>query len=663
MSPLGASAQDAVLYVSPSGDDAHPGTLEQPMQSVAAAFNRAEAGRQIRLLPGRYLGINRLRLNQGAPERPIVIRGHSTHPDSLAIIDGQGQPGLEQSNACFLLAGVHWVVIQDLSFRNCWTDAINIAGSSYITIAGNDFLGSRRAVQPTSGTHHVLVEHNTFEQDERVWTTWAWDDLHHGEREPLGHFNGALLHPKESDGGHVMRGNLVKNVFNGFRTRPERLNEDANIEVYDNTFVNVRDNALEPEGYVWNHHYFRNRLYNSRKSFSIDEVEGGGVYIWGNVQWQEARPTLGPSTRGGGAQSISGLWKFHESARLDTVWIFNNSFFTKARVFKDLRRPFSNIYHVNNAYAFFDGGGWGLDHWEPSYTFDHDCANLQPASVLRNNGASLHSVTTDDLFTDPLEGDLRLTPQSPCRDAGTVLSLPAFGWTQSFSGAAPDIGSFEDTTWVEGPPFRYQEPPGGDGFDERPRITRHRAEADRLTLHFSAPLDVATVSAAAVQVFVDAAPVPVIAATLRSDGYTLDLATAAPLSEARLTLAMDPLPLGTNGQPATHWASTVPYALGLSTTRPTAARSTIPPPQPPRLSLYPNPSTGPTSLAFTMERAGPIQINLYDLTGRRLYTATRTLAPGRHIYRLEVATLPAGLYLLRLRTPARSTTQTLTVVR
>ncbi|MEM9665475.1 MAG: hypothetical protein AAF970_11100, partial [Bacteroidota bacterium] len=115
MSPLGASAQDAVLYVSPSGDDAHPGTLEQPMQSVAAAFNRAEAGRQIRLLPGRYLGINRLRLNQGAPERPIVIRGHSTHPDSLAIIDGQGQPGLEQSNACFLLAGVHWVVIQDLA--------------------------------------------------------------------------------------------------------------------------------------------------------------------------------------------------------------------------------------------------------------------------------------------------------------------------------------------------------------------------------------------------------------------------------------------------------------------------------------------------------------------------------------------------------------------
>lgn len=655
-----------VLYVGTTGNDANDGTRQAPLATIVSAFARAQAGTQVLVLPGRYVGANRLRINKGEPEHPIVIRSMSRHPDSLAIIDGGGQPELEQLNICFLLAGVHWVTIQNLRFENCWTDAINIAGSSYITLAGNTFIGSRRAIQPTGGTHHVLVENNTYEQDERVWTTWAWDDLHHGEHERLGHFNGALFHPSGSEGGHVMRGNVIKNVFNGFRTRPDHLDQDANIEVYDNTFINVRDNAIEPEGYVWNHHYYRNRLFNSRKSFSIHDVRGGGaVYIWGNIQWQEAIPKLGPNTQNGSAQRISGLWKLRNSPLADTVWIFNNSFYTEADVFKDLELPFTNIQHINNAYSFFGSGEWGLRDWDASYRFNHDCTNETPPRLLQANGQAHQSVTTSALFVDPLNGNLRLVPSSPCRDAGHRLRLPMFGWTQTFTGAAPDIGSFEDSTWVEGPAFRYREPPGTDRYDERPRIVRHHVDGPHLSLFFSAPLNTATVDARALNLFLDATPVAIASLSLSDDGYILKAMTVRDLSRGDLALAFDPLPMGTNDQPATHWASTIPFAWDEAppTARPTAQEAMPEIPAPTSLAVYPNPANANTAVAWTMPTSGRVRLDVYDLLGRRLASETRFYEAGEHVHPLDTRTYASGLHLIRLQAASLVMTQAFLIAR
>ncbi|MEM6286062.1 MAG: T9SS type A sorting domain-containing protein [Bacteroidota bacterium] len=650
-----ARAQGAAIYVSPSGDDAAAGDRDTPLRSFEVAFGRADAGDTVRLLPGRYTGTHRLRGGGGTADRPVVVIADT--PGS-AVIDGARAPGLDQPARCLTIEDTRGVVVQELVFENCWTDVVRIDRSGYVTFAGNVFRGGRRAIEPRGGTHHVLVEGNTFEQDERVWTTWAWDDLHHGENEPLAHFNGALLHPNDSDGGHVMRGNTIRNVFNGFRTKPSRAREDTNIEVTDNLFVNVRDNAIEPEVHVWNHHYARNRFVNSRKSFSIDEVRGGAVYIWGNVQWQEAAPVLGPSTQGGGRQRISGLWKFQESPLADTVWVFNNSFYTEAGVFKDLRAPFPNLRHTNNAYAFIGSGRWRMDHWDDSFAVDHDCANDDPPQAARDAGQAANAVRTDVLFADGLAGDLTLRTDSPCRDAGAALRLPAFGWTQPFEGAAPDAGAFEGAAPVEGPPFRYRTPPGGDLYAERPRITQHRLEGDRLTLHLSAPLDAATVSAEALTVLSGSVSVGVGALALSVDGYTLDVALDAPVVEDGLAIAFDPVPVGMSGEPFTHWASTVGYAAAVA---PPVDREPTPDAVPAlTVSLVPNPAVRQARLVLSAPAAGAVEVGVYDLTGRRVGGASARA--GAREVPLDVGRLAAGLYVVRVRAGETVATHRLTVL-
>ncbi|SHK17132.1 family 10 glycosylhydrolase [Hymenobacter psychrotolerans] len=66
---------------------------------------------------------------------------------------------------------------------------------------------------------------------------------------------------------------------------------------------------------------------------------------------------------------------------------------------------------------------------------------------------------------------------------------------------------------------------------------------------------------------------------------------------------------------------------------------------------YPNPFQAETRLAFTLPTAGPAEMRLLDLTGREVaLLASGRHAAGRHELTLRAAALPAGLYVLVLRT-------------
>ena len=65
----------------------------------------------------------------------------------------------------------------------------------------------------------------------------------------------------------------------------------------------------------------------------------------------------------------------------------------------------------------------------------------------------------------------------------------------------------------------------------------------------------------------------------------------------------------------------------------------------------PNPATNELVIAFSLGSASPATIELVDIAGRRvLERDVGTMGPGEHVLRLEEArSLPAGLYLARLR--------------
>jgi flagellar hook capping protein FlgD len=87
------------------------------------------------------------------------------------------------------------------------------------------------------------------------------------------------------------------------------------------------------------------------------------------------------------------------------------------------------------------------------------------------------------------------------------------------------------------------------------------------------------------------------------------------------------------------------------------------------LPVSPNPAPGRAQLGFDLARGGPVALELFDLSGRRVREIVRAdLGPGRYRYEWNGADdhgspLPAGMYLVRLSAPGLTNSQRVALVR
>jgi len=87
-------ATDKNVYVATTGNDANPGTKEQPFRTIAHAMANAEAGTTIWVNGGVYYEGNLTTEHNGTPGRPIVLRAA---PGQNVIMDGS-DPSLTDSS-------------------------------------------------------------------------------------------------------------------------------------------------------------------------------------------------------------------------------------------------------------------------------------------------------------------------------------------------------------------------------------------------------------------------------------------------------------------------------------------------------------------------------------------------------------------------------------
>ena len=81
-------------------------------------------------------------------------------------------------------------------------------------------------------------------------------------------------------------------------------------------------------------------------------------------------------------------------------------------------------------------------------------------------------------------------------------------------------------------------------------------------------------------------------------------------------------------------------------------------------SVWPNPATTTTQVAFTLEEAGEVSLDVFDVLGRRVVqVATGEFASGRHVLPLNTQQLASGVYVVRLIAGSRSAVHRVTVVR
>ena len=82
------------------------------------------------------------------------------------------------------------------------------------------------------------------------------------------------------------------------------------------------------------------------------------------------------------------------------------------------------------------------------------------------------------------------------------------------------------------------------------------------------------------------------------------------------------------------------------------------------LSNYPNPFNPSTRIAYTLDRSGPVDMTVYDLTGRTVSSLVDGVQPaGHHEVRFNAGDLPTGTYVYRLRAGTETLTRTMTLIR
>jgi hypothetical protein len=550
------------IYLSPSGNDSSKGlTIEAPLKTFNAAFKIVEPGDEIRLLPGVYFKKTSFVMNvHGGFDNPIIIRSHREDPAQYAIIDGGAKPriqgyGMKVNNSS-------WLVFKDLKFRNCWQDVIDIDHSSYLSFIGCYFEGGRRVIYPQfEDCHHFLVEDCYWEQDEKIYTDYDWAEMHHGSMKYL---NGSLFAGKSIGGGVVIRDNIIKNAYNGIRFTGERddRRQNANYEIYNNKIINTGDNAFEPEYVCYNVHFYHNQLENSHAYISIDMVRGGEIYFYGNRGWQ--------STHAGHEWTIFKFRGYDDEdgpQPLDEpFYVFNNSWYVHFDAISGSSSGYRNRYmkHYNNAYYFTgDNDLIGVKRLGKGCEFDYDCSNNEFPDLIDKLGFEKHGIESDPLFQNPARGDFRVGPQSPCIDAGRKMSFDEFDWTQNYKGQAPDIGAFENNRLVDGPPFRFREPPGGAYYEENPRIVRHYVKNNVLKIYFSTPLDTSNFFSNSLNLYHNSQKLDIQSIDFADKGYLMEVRVDESIDKASLKIYFDPLPAGTNEQLFTHWASTIAVKKGI----------------------------------------------------------------------------------------------------
>jgi hypothetical protein len=141
---------------------------------------------------------------------------------------------------------------------------------------------------------------------------------------------------------------------------------------------------------------------------------------------------------------------------------------------------------------------------------------------------------------------------------------------------------------------------------------------------------------------------------LLQGGLATDPARAVEIHDGRLLftelLEFLVLPLDCTATPGPEVPWTEPTASGLA-------------------RIWPNPFVATTTIGYTLERAGPVRLELFDVTGRRVRTLfAGALRAGRWTHEwngtdLAGRPLPAGVYFLRLETAGSTTTRRVTRLR
>jgi len=528
--------RQGAIHVTPGGEPRYVEEDKEFVRTVtlaraaeAVSYGAIYAGGFIRLHSGTYrtaaeqamVGVPGLSSTVGKPA-PYVFRGLRGQPDNPVRIMGEGGkqtrlvgPGMtvrdawgtnptDEDFAFFRFEDCEWIEISGFDVSESWPCFIYLKNCRYVTIRDITARGSNYLIFARGeDCRHILVEKVRWRQDpsSSIWRNVPWFDVKYGAYK---HYNGGLVGARDIAGGVVVRGCIVRDVFNAVRLKGKKPGTNQNVEVADNIFERVRDNVVEPENRGRNWWVHGNVIRGAHAWFSLDGVEGGHWFFFDNKGTGLDRPgEPGDPNSGGRVFKFSGLSE-EERAKMEPFHVFNNSWRIRGSYIKS--GDVVHMRHLGNAIdnrpvepgeeprPLTDDDFPLPGIWPDTVVFDCDlCAS--PLDVrLREAGQERQgSFGRGPLFVKPEKDDFRLRPDVKW-DYAPVISLKAgLDWPAPEDWEQRDVPPGVYGQGVHGPAYAHLPWPGEDKTPvEHPRPTqvlRPKAKNLLFRLAFSVALE------------------------------------------------------------------------------------------------------------------------------------------------------------------------------
>jgi hypothetical protein len=372
-----------------------------------------------------------------------------TTPANNSVILPKYSTGLEmyqQSN----------IVIKGLEFRYFGYDpyprAIYIHASSNIIVDGCKFHHTQLGVAFKRNSDFNTVQNCSFNESPK--SRFNWDAVKTGG---VAYEEGGITFYTSNlpNKGNVFRNNSFKDLFDGMAPGSE---DDAgftsNMDIYDNTFDEIGDDAISLDGVGSNIRVYNNTFTNFLVGVSTAPLKRGPTYLFRNVMYN----------------SVSSSWqsnsvytpypfKFNVDSALTTNWVYlyhNTSFSDIPACDGFSFKNYSNWYDVisrNNIYA---GASYALSSYSASNPINFDYDDLYTSNPTKHfywnginyttlalfsaaSGQEANAKVVNPSFTSIATTDFTLSPTSLLIDQGQIIN----GFNNNFVGAKPDIGKFE----------------------------------------------------------------------------------------------------------------------------------------------------------------------------------------------------------------------------
>ena len=416
------------------------------------AYNGARPGDRLMLHGGVYNGPFSFG-KKGLPGQPIVV---GKWGDEQPILDGGGKN-------LVLMSGSSYQIIQDLRFRNAsqaittappgenWRD---VPGAAWVTIQRCQMDDVKYGIWTMSeNSHDWLILDNTITGSNQKWHP----------RPSEGYMDGSNTGVNVYGQGMVVAYNRISRFADAlavanFQDPVADLSKwPVNIDFYGNDLSFATDDTLETDFSAHNVRVYRNRLSNAFTGLSTQPTYGGPIYLIRNELYNITELAFKLNNNPAGVVALHNTSiSTAKGLRPPPIWsnsfFYNNLILGASSLALDTGSPTPYSALDYNGYYGVENNG-ALFRWNP--TGDAAAKNYKSyptlAAFSRATGQEKHGVMVDfSIFqkgTPPTRGatsipdqyDLRLRPDSPAVDAGTVIP----NVNDNFTGKAPDLGAYE----------------------------------------------------------------------------------------------------------------------------------------------------------------------------------------------------------------------------